>query len=103
MNAEIILTFQNLKGGEELEAALNGMETLSYERIDSKGFDGVALAMYVLSIGGGTVIAQLANVIVALFKKNEGMRVKIGDIEITGYSSDEVFKILDYVSKQSKN
>lgn len=103
MNTEIVLTFQNLQDGTELEAVMDGIESLTYERVDSKGFDGVGMAMYILSIGSGVVITQLANVIVSLIKKNEGMRVKIGDTEIAGYSLDDIPKILDHALEYSKS
>lgn len=95
MNTNMILSFCNLQNESELETALDQMEGINYEKISSKGFDGVEMLMYVISIGGGVVVTQLANIIINLIKKNDNLRVKIGDLEISGYSADTIPKIID--------
>lgn len=95
MKTNMVLSFCNLQDESELESALDELEGINYEKINSKGFDGVEMIMYVLSIGGGVVVTQLAKIIITLIKKNDNLRIKIGDVEISGYSPDAIPKILD--------
>ena len=95
MESNMVLSFYNLQDEEELERVMDKIGGLEYERADSKGFDGIEMVLYVLSIGGGVVITQLANIIINLIKKNDNLRVKIGDVEITGYPAEAIPGLLD--------
>lgn len=95
MKTEMVLSFQNLQDGKQIETVMDEIDGLSYEKIESKGFDGVELVIYILSIGGGVVITQLANIIINLIRKNDNLRVKIGDIELTGYPAEAIPGMLD--------
>lgn len=95
MKTNMVLSFCNLQDEKELETVLDELKGIEYEKINSKGFDGVGMVMYILSIGGGVVITQLANIIINLIKKNDNLRVKIGDLEISGYPADAIPQLLD--------
>lgn len=95
MKTNMVLSFCNLQDEKELEIVLDEMEGIDYEKINSKGFDGMTITMYILSIGGGVIITQLANIIINLIRKNDNLRVKIGDVEISGYPADAIPGLLD--------
>lgn len=95
MKTNMVMSFYNLKDEKELDTVLDELKEIEYEKINSKGFDGVGMVMYILSIGGGVVVTQLANIIINLIKKNDNLRVKIGDLEISGYPADAIPQLLD--------
>lgn len=65
----------------------------------SRGFLGFGeVTLLISALGGGVFVSQLAKIIIAWIKRHEGRSVKIGKTEITGYSVDEVERLLKATS-----
>jgi hypothetical protein len=61
----------------------------------SKGFFGVDGAVVLITaLGGGAVVAQAAQVLIAWMRRHQKCKVKIGPTEISGYSAEKVAQIL---------
>ena len=79
----------------ELENLLNNLEEMELISISSSNsFNGMEDIIIILSIGGGVAIKQLGVIIVAWINKNKSNKIKYKDIEASGYSSDEIVKII---------
>ena len=60
----------------------------------TKSFDGLSDLIVILSIGGGVVVKQAANIVVAWINRNKGKNLNYKDIKISGYSAEEVREII---------
>lgn len=69
------------------------------QRVDSKGFGGLSVLTYILSIGSGALIIQLAKTIRKAMERNQYRSVKVNGIEITGYSFEQTKELLTLMSK----
>lgn len=74
----------------------------NYQEFKSLGFDGSSLLIYLFSIGGGVLFTELARIIINLIKRNDVKSVKINDIEIKGYSAEEVKSIISTVKNNEE-
>lgn len=74
----------------------------NYQEFKSLGFDGNSLLIYFFSIGGGVLFTELARIIINLIKRNDVKSVKINDIEIKGYSAEEVKSIINTVKNNEE-
>lgn len=64
-------------------------------KVSAKGFGGIDTIVYILSIGGGVLITQLANVIVKIIEKDNIHEVTINGINIKGYSFKQTERLLN--------
>ncbi len=71
---------------------ITGKET---KKVSAKGFGGVDTIVYVLSIGGGVIITQLANIIVKIIERDHIHEVTVNGISIKGYSFKQTEKLLN--------
>lgn len=94
MDSNLIITIEQLSNIDLFEKELNPVLT-DYEKIVSKGFDGGDTVMYLLSVGGGVIVTQIANILANLIKRNDSKKVKINDIEVSGFSSKETIRIIN--------
>lgn len=70
-------------------------DELEISVITSKGFIGIGeITLLISAFGGGVLVGQLAKIIVTWMKRHEGHSVKVGKVEIKGYSVEEVERIL---------
>ena len=95
MNTQILFTIEGNLNANMFE---NDIFQISDIEIEDKGFqkgiDGMDAFIYLLSIGGGAIIIELSNVIKNLISKNNCKKVKIDDIEITGFSLEETTELI---------
>jgi len=95
MNEPILLTLESVADIEEIENKIHCIPGIEVKNKNTqKGINGIDNLMYLLSIGGGVVIVELSNLIKNLISKNNCKKVKIDDIEITGFSTDETIDLL---------
>lgn len=94
MKRDVWLKVECPFGTEQFEEEINQISDLSYKKIKTNGLNGVDIILYILSIGGGVVITQLGVIIANFIKRNEGKKIKIDDIEITGYEKEEALEII---------
>ncbi|HCE3247846.1 TPA: hypothetical protein NG581_004539 [Vibrio parahaemolyticus] len=95
----LIINFQSIEASNSQKKDLEEMlsELLGDEGVtlsSSNSFNGVEDVVLILSIGGGVIFTELAKVIAAWIKKDDNKKVKYKNIEISGYSSDEVLKFI---------
>jgi hypothetical protein len=79
----------------ELEKVMQEITKKEIKKVSAKGFGGIDTLVYILSIGGGVVITQLANVIVKIIEKNNIHEVTINGINIKGYSFKQTESLLN--------
>ena len=65
-----------------------------------RSLDGQTVAEILLALGGSGLIAAAGKVLVTWIKARAGRRVKIGKIDITNYSADDVNQILDRLKSE---
>lgn len=84
----------------EIVSALDGLsDDIEIKVISSKGFVGIdEITLFISALGGGVLVKQFATIIVVWMKRHEGRKVKLGKLEITGYSVEEVERILRAVN-----
>ena len=74
----------------------------SFKLSQSKSFNGMEDIIIILSIGGGIAIKQFGNIIVNWINKDKDKKVKYKNIEVSGYSADEVSKIISKLPDRKK-
>lgn len=84
---------------QELEKELSTVNNCSFSIEKSSSFDGFQDLIIILSIGGGVAIKQIGEIILAWIKINQSKSIKYKNIEISGFSSEEVAKILKEIKK----
>lgn len=96
----ITLSDSTVDEANEIVSALDGLsDDLEIKVISSKGFVGISeITLLISALGGGVLVKQLAKSIIAWMKRHEGRKVKLGKLEITGYSVEEVERILRAVN-----
>jgi len=101
--ADHVITMSDSTRAEvnEVVSAIDGInDEIEIKLITSKGFLGIGeITLLISALGGGVLLKQLAQVLVAWMKRHEGRKVKLGKIEITGYSVEEVERILESTDK----
>ncbi len=65
--------------------------------LEAQSFMGIDEIMAVLTIKDSIIIAELASIIIMWLKTRSQKRVKIGEIDITGYTQNEVIKIVNEI------
>ena len=70
----------------ELEKEIEKITKKDIKKISAKGFGGIDTIVYILSIGGGVLITQLANIITKIIEKDNIHEVTINGINIKGFS-----------------
>lgn len=86
----------------ELEKEIEEIVGKEIKKVSAKGFGGVDTIVYILSIGGGVLITQLANVIVKIIEKDNIHEVTIDGISIKGYSFKQTEKLLSDIAINKK-
>lgn len=77
-------------------------QDLSYIKSKRRGFDGNGII--VLLISGGVlnmVVDALAKIIISVIERKEPRSFKINDIEITGYSVEQIKELLDHAYEKN--
>ena len=96
----IILKIEGINSDKTLEEEIIHVLTAkNIEHISGKRFNGIEEINYILSIGGGIIISQIASIIKKCIDRNRNKSIKINDIEISGYSEKEVNSILQKLLK----
>lgn len=72
------------------------------EILGKHSFAGMDEIMAVLTIKDSVIIAELAGIIIMWLKTRPHKKVKIGDIDIAGYSKNEVIKIIEKLKTVNK-
>ena len=67
---------------------------MTFNKLEKKDLSGIDIFLYVLSVGGGVVFVELSKVLTSLIKKDDVKSIKIGDVEIKGFSEKEVGNLL---------
>lgn len=85
----------------DIVAGLGQDADIDTKTVVSKGFNGFGeVTLIIVALRGDAFLKQLAQIVVAWMKRHEGRKVKIGSIEITGYSAEEVERILRAAGKK---
>lgn len=72
-----------------------------YDWIEEEGFDGVTLLVLVITCPTGVAIVNaIKSVIINLIHRNDVKSVKIGDIELKGYSDKQVKELMESLEKK---
>jgi len=80
---ELLLTIEEISG--KVKASI----------ISPQGFTNIGDIMLVVSaLGGGVIVREMARIIIAWINRHEHHQVRIGDLDITGYSAKEIEGIL---------
>lgn len=82
----------------ELEKEIEEITRKEIKKVSTKGFGGIDTIIYILSIGGGVLITQLANVIVKIIEKDNVHEVTINGINIKGYSFKQTERLLNDIA-----
>lgn len=98
---DLVIILSNSKPIEanEITSSLERNNNIKVQTVLSQGFMGVGEIIVIISafgaaLGGEALLKELAEIMVAWMKRYEGRRVKIGKVDITGYSAEEVERIL---------
>ena len=86
------ITKEDLSELEGLLSSTKGSELVSIS--SSSSFNGMEDVIIILSIGGGVAIKQLGAVFIAWINKDKSNKIKYKNFEASGYSSDEIIKIV---------
>ena len=79
-----------------LVAQLNAMDSCETSILSRRALFGLHETTLLLSVLGGPVVMRaIASVLVAWINKNANRSVEIGKVKITGYSADEIQKLLE--------
>lgn len=81
-----------------LEKEMEEITGKEIRKVSTKGFGGIDTIVYILSIGGGVIITQLANVIIKIIEKDNIHEVAINGISIKGYSFKQTEKLLNDIA-----
>jgi len=89
--------------GKEFEQQIMALQDASIEKVSTCGFDGISTIIYFIVAGGGgaAIIYALEKIIVSYIKRDDVKSIKIGDVEIKGYSQSDVTKMLKRISEES--
>lgn len=87
----------------EIDDIFLELSTVELKKIKVDSFSGLDVIIYLLTFGGGVTIIQIASIIKKIIDKNKIKSVKIGDIEIKGYSVKQTAKLLEQINKEKKN
>ncbi|MDR1694104.1 MAG: hypothetical protein LBR70_02785 [Lactobacillaceae bacterium] len=102
MEETIHIRFKQLVDSKNLEKELELNSISGYKKISSKGFDGIEILTYMLSIGGAVatqIAAPLAKMIADIITKDKNTSVEIEGIKVTGFSFEETVKLLEKTIK----
>lgn len=86
------ITKEDLSELENLLDNTEGAELVSIT--SSNSFNGMEDVIIILSIGGGVAIKQLGAVFIAWINRDKSNKIKYKNFEASGYSSDEIIKIV---------
>lgn len=96
---DIKLQIRGIVESIELDKEIEEITKKDIKKVSAKGFGGIDTIIYILSIGGGVLITQLANVITKIIEKDSIHEVTINGISIKGYSFAQTEKLLTDIAK----
>ena len=92
------LEIQGIFDEADLDASIKKIcDNNATEKIKTNRFSGMEIVIYLITFGSGVTIATIANttkIINDIIEKNKIKSVKIDNIELKGYSCNDVEKLL---------
>lgn len=95
---DVKLQIRGIVDSIELEKEIEKITKKDIKKISAKGFGGIDTIVYILSIGGGVLITQLANIITKIIEKDNIHEVTINGINIKGFSFTQTEKLLNDIA-----
>lgn len=99
---DVKLQIRGIVDTVELEREIEEITGKEIKKVSAKGFGGIETIVYILSIGGGVLITQLANVIVKIIEKDNIHEVTVNGTNIKGYSFKQTEKLLHDITINEK-
>lgn len=88
---------------KEIDDILSKLPTTKLKKVQVDNFSGLDVIIYLLTFGNGIIIIEVASIIKKIIDKNKIKSVKIGDVEIKGYSVKQIAKLLEQINKGKEN
>lgn len=88
---------------KEIDDILSELPTTKLKKVQVDNFSGLDVIIYLLTFGNGIIIIEIASIIKKIIDKNKIKSVKIGDVEIKGYSVKQIAKLLEQINKEKRN
>lgn len=104
MKIDLEIEYTDLEVQEMLDSQLTEIDDATVDKIEQDGFDGWDIIFYFIVTGGAaSAIKDITKIIMRILVRDDVKKVKIGDIEIKGYSKKEVEKLLKEIQRNSLN
>lgn len=100
MEINIAISYTDKATINAIDTEFASLTDAEVEKVEQSGFDGMDILFYFITSGGAAaLISSLEKIIVAIIKRNDVKSFKMNDLELKGYSANQIEKILKQVMK----